>query len=840
VDGVVYLRVRTKPVEDLLQAIFDAFYESDPPFKPTDIQIHRDLRDKQSLFILDDVDLARDDAEALIQAAPRSAFLLASLNRHLWERGQAIALQGLPLDDALLLLERILDQPLTAKERSVAEVLCNALEGHPLHIVQAATAIREQSLSLEEMVRQASSPGEALTSLILASLTEPERRVLAALAALGEAPLHTEHLAAITGLTNTPVILKRLQQRGLVQAYSPHYSLAGSLGQGVEQMWDLTPWHELVLAYFTAWAEQRRQTPNRLLNEAEPILQILEWAVGAGRWKEVLRLMWAFEGALALGKQWGAWAKVLEWGLQAADKLENQGGKAFVLHQLGSRALSLGDIATARASLIQALRLREAVGDKIGAAVTRHNLDILLGPPSPPQQPPEPPSTPTPVVSAIPGGLLLTLGIVAFISLSILALGGLFFWVFWLRPMSIPPPTFEITATPTYIATPIISPMPSAIPTFTPMPTNTPTNTHSPTPMATFTETPTPSPTNTPSPTITPTPSPTNTPTPTDTPTLIPPPSPPDLVVNILQITGPETINVQGGIEVPIRVVVKNQGDTAAGIFKVAIEYTGPNGSFVVAFTVNGQNSIWYPFTNGSLPAKAEVTFAGKVTFNSASQGQTVSLRARVDSCSGDEFMPGYCRVEEGNEGNNVSTLTPMSLPKVLYDFVANANSAQWHNDLLEILPFPGKDTDKRGFVLWRSNFLLEDGSRQPRVLENHPRWDTNGKITGRFNPGNIILQQGDRFVARVGFLNGAGAGSVTFKFIILYIGSGTNCDEFGICIMESSRSKRYDKRLQSWVYSVPQAVIGQNIYSIDLRVDAGPSATQDWAVWAVARLERP
>jgi hypothetical protein len=141
----------------------------------------------------------------------------------------------------------------------------------------------------------------------------------------------------------------------------------------------------------------------------------------------------------------------------------------------------------------------------------------------------------------------------------------------------------------------------------------------------------------------------------------------PDLVVNTLETTGSPTVNSENRVEVPIRVVVKNQGSASAGIFKVATEYTGgkidPTRTFVVAFNVPSQSDFWYPRTSSSLAAGSTVTFAGKAIFNSGEHGVTVSLKATADSCSGDEFMPAYCRVEESNEGNNASAPISVSLP---------------------------------------------------------------------------------------------------------------------------------------------------------------------------------
>jgi hypothetical protein len=139
--------------------------------------------------------------------------------------------------------------------------------------------------------------------------------------------------------------------------------------------------------------------------------------------------------------------------------------------------------------------------------------------------------------------------------------------------------------------------------------------------------------------------------------------SQPDLVITALNSTGPAQINQRGEVELPLHLVVRNQGSGEANIFKVSTQYTGPDGTFAVAFTVPGQNSLWYPFTTAPLPGGSEVNFDGIVTFSARLQGQSISLVALVDSCSGDEFMPAYCRVEESREDNNQSTSISTTLP---------------------------------------------------------------------------------------------------------------------------------------------------------------------------------
>ncbi len=493
-DGIVYLLVRRQSLEDLLQSLVEAFYESDVPAKLTDAQVRRALQNRCALILLDDVELKWDDVEALMDAAPRCVFLLASEERRLWGEGQAVALAGLPPDEALALVERELGRALTSEERPAAQALCAALGGHPLRILQAAAMARQGERPLAEVARQMQtpSPAAALRTQVLGSLSEPQQRVLAALAALGGAPVSVEHLAALTKLPNVVSLLETLQKAGVVQAHSPRYSLTGTLGQDLRQMWDLTPWAERSLVHFTRWAEQHRRNPERLLEDAEAIVQTLEWAAEARRWQEVLHLGGVLDSALTLGRRWGAWARVLQLRLQAARVLGSQAAEAWALHQLGTRALCLEDSVVARTSLTEALRLREALGDRVGAAVTRHNLNILLGPPPPPQPPSQAPSTPSPA----PGGSLFPDMIIVFMAAVAIVLSGLVFWQYW--PWRTPPPTAIVaddTATPTRTPRP---PTATFTPTRTrrpPTATFTPTRTRKPpTPTFTFTPIPTPTP----------------------------------------------------------------------------------------------------------------------------------------------------------------------------------------------------------------------------------------------------------------------------------------------------------------------------------------------------------
>lgn len=428
-DGIVYLSARHTSLTDLLQSLFDAFYESDQPLKPTEAQIRHRLGAKRALVVLDDTGLGRGEVETLMDVAPVCVFVVASTGRKLWGEGQAIALEGLPLEHAQTLLERELGRRLTPPELPAFETLHAALGGHPLCLIQAAALVREEGRSLDALTDalSSSSADQVLAAQQLDSLSEPERQVLATLAVLKGAPLPAEHLAALVGLADVQLTLDALDRRGLLQAHSPRYSLTGSLNETLAQAWDLAPTAERALAHFARWAEAQTGV-EAILVEQEALLQILEWASDAVRWPEVLRLGRALEAALAIGARWGAWEQVLLGTLQASQALGDRAAQAWSLHQLGSRALCLGDAQAARVSLSEALRLRQALGDRAGATMTQHNLDVLVGPPPPPEKPAEPSEPPSarPAAEPKPRGISLKLkvGIAALVATVLVVVTG--------------------------------------------------------------------------------------------------------------------------------------------------------------------------------------------------------------------------------------------------------------------------------------------------------------------------------------------------------------------------------------------------------------------------------
>ena len=125
----------------------------------------------------------------------------------------------------------------------------------------------------------------------------------------------------------------------------------------------------------------------------------------------------------------------------------------------------------------------------------------------------------------------------------------------------------------------------------------------------------------------------------------------PDLVAS-LQVTGRATASPTGELHVPVLVMVQNRGTGAAGPFKVSIE---ANGKITMPFSVSGQQNRWYPTTNTPLSPGQSIRFSGTAILPAGQGTASVSLASPADSCSGDEIMTNFCRVQESNEQNNVS-----------------------------------------------------------------------------------------------------------------------------------------------------------------------------------------
>lgn len=258
---------------------------------------------------------------------------------------------------------------------------------HPEHgaIVQLTPpgqpAIPKLRPSVEEELRPVPEPPGPVVGprerSPLALLPNEEKHLLATLAAMGGGPVGRPHLLAVAGVPDPEPPLAALLSQGLIQGDSLRYSLTGNLASELPGLWDLKDWRNRALDHFIQWSEANRSA---VTEEISVMRCLLEHASRSGRPAEAIRLGRVFESALLVSGRWKAWAETLERILLSARSLGDRKTEAWALHQLGTRALCLDDRAAASDRLTPALEIREALGDRDGAAVTFHNLRLLLGP----------------------------------------------------------------------------------------------------------------------------------------------------------------------------------------------------------------------------------------------------------------------------------------------------------------------------------------------------------------------------------------------------------------------------------------------------------------------------
>jgi LysM repeat protein len=506
-DGVVYLTGRGRNQGDLLAALFAAFHERAPGFRPSELQAAQALHNRQALILLDD--MASDEAAvaALLDAAPGCSFVLASTDRQLWGENRAVPLLGLQNAVAVTLLEREWGQPVTDETRRAALLLCYFLQGQPRRLRQAAALLREERTGLDGLQAQARAgdPGAAIVSQLLETASAPEQQALRALAAAQGAPVSPAALGAASGIDSIRTVLDHLERRGLAVAEGAAYRLPGEAAEAIARLgWDVEAEAEQLGDYVLRAAEERGWGPEAWQAQAELVVNLVQGAAARKAWPKAWRLARAVETPLALAQAWGPWGQVLQLALQATRQMGEAGGAAWALHQAGTRALCLGDAAGAREMLGQALHLRHEQGDRVGTALTKHNLGLvqasepsLRRPLAQPQPQPAPPAA-RPAARQRAPKLAWPLTIAALVSVAIMAAFGFAGWR-WLQAKGAATPVLAgalmATATPTQTATAMLTEALTLAPTHTatavPSATQTPaaTATSEPTGTAAPTET---------------------------------------------------------------------------------------------------------------------------------------------------------------------------------------------------------------------------------------------------------------------------------------------------------------------------------------------------------------
>jgi len=166
-----------------------------------------------------------------------------------------------------------------------------------------------------------------------------------------------------------------------------------------------------------------------------------------------------------------------------------------------------------------------------------------------------------------------------------------------------------------------------------------------------------------------------------------------------------------------------------------------------------------------------------------------------------------------------------MGQPRKVIDLLplAAAQTTEWTNGNVS-LPFPGEETDERGFARLLEHVELEDGKVYEKVLETHPEWrNEHGLIVGIFRIKNFPAKA--LFEAEVGFRKGADqTDGVRVK---VYAKKDPSYSATTWCY--------YDGKLDPIGISLDEYA-GEDVELV-LEAHVFQTSAQDWAVWVAPRI---
>jgi hypothetical protein len=165
----------------------------------------------------------------------------------------------------------------------------------------------------------------------------------------------------------------------------------------------------------------------------------------------------------------------------------------------------------------------------------------------------------------------------------------------------------------------------------------------------------------------------------------------------------------------------------------------------------------------------------------------------------------------------------------ITYDFIARASSAEWvtSGGGEEVdLTFGGDTNDANGVAKIEGGFKLEDGITVGRTLITHPKHNDDGRITGTFS--EYTVRDGDRFIAKLGFLEDCGDGQVLYQ---LWYEDGGDMERIG------EWSESCDGRMTTVNVDLSD-LDGRTVrFVFVVRADGPPD--DDLVIWGSARIER-
>ncbi|MGV9456864.1 hypothetical protein [Streptomyces sp. NPDC003635] len=359
---VVLLSAAGVPVEDLIEDLFHACYDAEG-YKPDPARRRRLMGSVQALLLVDDFEGSADSLAELLDAAPGCDVVFTSAALCPEAEGRALHLGGLPEDAALALLAQKLDRPLRDGEREAAQRYTAAVQGNPLALVQAATAVRAAGRRPGSTEAAGFVVDEqAIATGVADRLSSSAVELLHTLHAFAPLPVPGPLLGALTGDVDRAAVAE-LQSLQLLASDGSGLRSCGRLAALVVARTGPARDAGQFAQTLADWAGTKSTSKDAA--ESAVLRRALTDAARMRNHTAVRDLARAAAPGLARSLRWGAWREVLELGRAAARELGAVEDEAYFTHEEEVRRQVLR--LTTGAAIVSAAATGGAVGHALSA-----------------------------------------------------------------------------------------------------------------------------------------------------------------------------------------------------------------------------------------------------------------------------------------------------------------------------------------------------------------------------------------------------------------------------------------------------------------------------------------
>jgi hypothetical protein len=386
-DGIVFVDALDEEGKlldfgDLIQRIFDALFESQPHEKVDLSSARTHLSNTQPLVLLNAIALTPQNLSQLQNLFSTAPILIATENVALMRgRPTSLALGPLDREDSLAMLSSLT----SVEDQETLAQIAALLENVPAALSIVADTIRTNVFGLDEVLKRLHSytpqegnktkaAVERAFQLLYSTLTEDEREMLDQVAAAFGVSVDRKWLESEYGGS---AVSEKLESVGLLHANSPRLRLMPGLKPLLLQERDVSKQRERLLNHLLTELETRWNDFEFIKDELGNLLGLLFWSAAQGQWANVAALGRAIDPYLTLSGHWEAWRKTLGEIQRAANGMNDLALQGWVLHQLGTYEMGIGNLTAARKLLEEAVSICNKLGDEIGAAYSQHNLQMI-------------------------------------------------------------------------------------------------------------------------------------------------------------------------------------------------------------------------------------------------------------------------------------------------------------------------------------------------------------------------------------------------------------------------------------------------------------------------------